>query len=111
MGIVSDNCSLVCDPSIVVPANLDPKIGVIYLDKFNRNVVFPEVNVISGFGVSVSVVFKVCVYFDVCWEIILLSPMNSFIFFSEFSNEDYCCQGVTGVVLCFKDIRGKPDLC
>jgi len=111
MGIVSDNCSLVCDPNIVVPADLNPNIGVIYLDKFDRNVVFPEVNVVSGSGVSVSMVFKVCIYFDMCWEIVLLSPMNLFIVISEFANKDYCHQGVTGVVLCFKDVQGKPDLC
>ena len=111
MGVVSDNCSLVCDPRVIVPVDLDPKMSVIYLDKFDRNVIFPKIDVISGFGVSVSVVFKVCVYFDMCQEIVLLSPMNLFIVFSEFANKDYCHQGVTGVVLCFKDVQGKPDLC
>jgi len=104
MRVVSDYCSLVCDPRIVVPADLNPKIGIVYLDKFDRNVVLPEVNIVSGFGVSVSVVFKVCVYFDMCWEIVLLSPMNLFVFVSKFPDEYYCHQGVTGVVLCFKDV-------
>jgi len=49
-----------------MPADLNPKVGVIYLDKFDRDMVFSEVNVISSFGVSLSVVFKVCIYFDMC---------------------------------------------
>jgi len=59
---------------------------------------------------SSSMVFKVCVAFDVSWDIVLLSPVNSLVLF-ESSDEYYCCQDVTGVVLCFKDIQGKPDLC
>ena len=105
--VFSDNRSLVCDPSVIVPVDLDPKIGVVYLDKFDRDMVFPEVDVISSFGVSLSVVFKVCVYFDMCWEIVLLSPMNSFVFISEFANKYYCCQGVTGVCPVFQGCLRK----
>jgi len=94
--------TLVCDPTVIVPADLDPKIGVVYLDKFDRDVVLPKVNIISGFGVSVSVVFKVCIYFDMCWEIILLSPMNLFVFVSEFANEYHCHQVVIGVCPMFQ---------
>ena len=55
---------------------------------------------------SGSVVFEVCFAFDVCWEIVLLSPMDSLVLF-ESSDRYYCRQGVTGVVLCFKDVLRK----
>ena len=65
------------------------------MDEFDRDVVLLfRVDVVSGVGVALSLVFKVCVFCDVCWEIVLLSPVNSFVFVSEFSDEDYCCQGV-----------------
>jgi len=62
-----------------------------------------EVDVVSGVFMSSSVVFKVYFAFDVCWEIVLLSPVNSFILFKS-SDKYYCRQGVTGVVLYFKDV-------
>ena len=75
------------------------------MDEFDRNVAFLfRVDVVPSVGVSMSLVFKVCLFCDVHWEIVLLSPMNSFVFVSEFSDEDYCCQVVQVFVLYFKDI-------
>ena len=65
------------------------------MDEFDRNVALLfGVDVVPSVGASVSLVFKVRLFCDVCWEVILLSPVNSFVFVSEFSDEDYCCQGV-----------------
>jgi len=103
--------SLVCDPLVVFPEESYPVIFVFYFDKFNSSVWFLcKVKVVSSVFVSESVEFKVCLTFDVCWEIVLLSPVNSLVLFKS-SDEYYCCQDVIGVVLCFKDVRGKPDLC
>jgi len=38
--------------------------------------VFGEIDVIPGVGVSLSLIFRVCINFDMCWEIILLSPKD-----------------------------------
>ena len=73
--VVSDNSSLVSNPGIVVSVKLDPKIGAVCLDKFDRDGPSTwSVKVISGVGIVYSVVFEVCVFCDVCWEIVLLSP-------------------------------------
>ena len=73
-----------------------PKVGVVDVDEFDRNVTLLfRVDVIPGIGVSVSLVFKVCVFCNVRWEVVLLSPVNSFVFVSEFSDKDYCRQGVS----------------
>ena len=75
------------------------------MDKFNRNVIFSVgVDIVPSIRVFLSLVFKVCVLCDMCWEIVLLSPVNLFVFVSEFSDGDYCCQGVLVFVLCFKDV-------
>jgi len=103
--------SLVCIPLVVFPENFYPKVVIFYFDKFNSSVCFIwEVDVVSSISMSGSMVFKVCFTFDVFWEIVLLSPVNSLILI-ESSDKYYCHQGVTGVVLCFKDVQGKPDLC
>jgi len=103
--------SLVCVPLVVFPEEFYPKVVVFYFDKFNDSMCFLwEIDVVSGVFMSGSVVFKVCFAFDVCWEIVLLSPVNPFVLFKG-SDKYYCRQGVTGVVLCFKDIQGKPNLC
>ena len=89
-----------------------PKVGVIDMDEFNRDVALSwGVNVVSCIRIFLSLVFKIHPFCDMCWEIVLLSPVNLFVFVSEFSDEDYCCQGVLVFVLCFKDVQGKPDLC
>jgi len=103
--------SLVCVPLVIFPEDFYPIVFVFYFDKFDSSACFLwEVNVISGVFMSGSVIFEVCLAFNVCWEIVLLSPVNSFILFKS-SDEYYCRQGVIGVVLCFKDVQGKPDLC
>jgi len=103
--------SLVCVPLVFFPEEFYPIVFVFYFDKFDNSVCFLwEIDVISGVFMSSSVIFEVRSAFDVCWEVVLLSPVNSFILFKS-SDEYYCRQGVIGVVLCFKDVRGKPDLC
>ena len=103
--------SLVRVPLVVFPEEFYPKIVIFYFDEFNGSVCFLwEIDIVSGVFMSRSVVFKVCFAFDVCWEIVLLSPVDSLVLFKS-SDKYYCHQGVTGVVLYFKDIQGKPDLC
>ena len=69
--VVSDNSSLVSNPGIVVLVNLDPKVGVVCLDKFNRDGPSTgSIKVISCVMIVYSVVFEVCVLCDVCWEIV-----------------------------------------
>jgi len=99
--------SLVCVPLVVFPEEFYPKVFVFYFDEFDDPVYFLwEVNVVSGIFMSGSVVFKICLAFDVCWKIVLLSSVNSFVLFKS-SDEYYCRQDVTGVVLCFKDVSRK----
>jgi len=96
--------SLIRVPLVIFPEEFYPKVVIFYFDKFNNSMCFLwKINVVSGVFMSGSVVFKVCFAFDVCWEIVLLSSVNSLILF-ESSDEYYCCQVVTGVVLCFKDV-------
>ena len=90
-----DNPLLSCIPAVFSVDKFYPEVGVIGVDEFDRDVVlFSRIDVIPGIGVSLSLVFKVRLFCDVCWEIILLSPVNSFVFVSEFSDKDYCRQGV-----------------
>ena len=107
-----DDSSLVCIPTVFSVDEFYPMIGVVGTDEFDGDVtLFPRINVIPSVRASVSLVFKICVLCDVCWEIVCLSPVNSFVFVSEFSDEDYCRQSVLVFVLCLKDVQGKPDLC
>ena len=70
-------------------------VGIVGVDEFDRNVALLfRVNVVPSVRVSLSLVFKVRLFCDVCWEIVLLSPVNSFVFVSEFSDEYYCRQVV-----------------
>ena len=90
-----DDSLLGCIPAIFSVDKFYPRVGVVGVDEFDRDVILLfRIDVIPSVGVSLSLVFKVCVFCDVCWEIVLLSPVNSFVFVSEFSDEDYCCQGV-----------------
>jgi len=99
--------SLVCVPLVIFPEEFYPIVFVFYFDEFDNSVCFLwEIDVISGVFMSVPVIFKVRFAFDVCWEIVLLSSVNSFILFKS-SDEYYCCQDVIGVVLCFKDVLRK----
>jgi len=103
--------SLVCDPLVVFPEESYLEIGVVYFDKFNICMCFLwEIDIVPSIFVSGSVIFKVCFDFNMLWKIVLLSSVNSLVLV-KFSDEYYCCQDVTGVVLYFKDVRGKPDLC
>jgi len=83
IGVPPANCrsfeysSLIGLPNVLSPAKSNPQVSVIDLDEFDRSMyVFGEVNVIPGVGVSLSLIFKVCVNFDMCWEIVLLSSKD-----------------------------------
>ena len=90
-----DNSLLCCIPAVFSVDKFYPEVGIVGVDEFDRNVALLfRVNVVPSVGISVSLVFKVCLFCDVCWEVVLLSPMNSFVFVSEFSDKDYCRQGV-----------------
>ena len=90
-----DNSLLSCIPAVFSVDKFYPKVGIVDVDEFDRNVALLfRVDVVPGVGISLSLVFKVCVFCDVCWEIVLLSPVNSFVFVSEFSDKDYCRQDV-----------------
>jgi len=103
--------SLVHDPLVVFQEDFYPKVVIFYSDKFNSSVCFLwEVDVVSSIFMSRSVVFKVCFAFDVFWEIILLSPVDSLILI-ESSNEYYCRQGVASICPVFQGRLRKPELC
>ena len=90
-----DNSFLGCIPAIFSVDEFYPEVGIVGVDEFDRDVALLfRVDVIPCIGVSVSLVFKVCVFCDVRWEIVLLSPVNSFVFVSKFSDKDYCRQVV-----------------
>ena len=96
--------SLICVPLVIFPEECYPIVFVFYFDEFNSSMCFLwEIDVVSGIFMSESVVFEVCFAFDMCWEIVLLSPVNSFVLFKS-SDKYYCRQGVISVVLCFKDV-------
>jgi len=102
--------SLVCVPLVVFPEEFYPKIIVFYFDKFNNSMCFLwEVDVVSSVFVSKSVVFKVCVTFDVFWGIVLLSPVDSLVLIKS-SDEYYCCQGVTSICPVFQGCLRKAWL-
>jgi len=94
--------SLVCVPLVIFPEEFYPIVFVFYFDEFDDSVCFLwEIDVISGVFMSASVIFEVRFAFDVCWEIVLLSPVNSFILFKS-SDEYYCRQDVIGVCPMFQ---------
>ena len=75
---------------------LYPEVDFICLNKLNGDVVLCCcIDVVSVSRITRSLVFKVCVLCDVCWEIILLSPVDSFVFLSKFSDKYYCHQDIT----------------
>ena len=107
--VVSDNSSLVSNPGVVVSVKLDPKISFVCLDKFDRDGPSTwSVKVISSVRIVYSVVFKVCVFCDVCWEIILLSPNDSCKLVIKCSVLDGRHNGNSSV---FQELVGKPNLC
>jgi len=107
--VVSDNSSLVSNPGVVVLVKLDPKIGIVCLNKFDRDGPSTwSVKVISGVKIVYSVVFKVCVLCDVCWEIVLLSPSDTCKFVVECSVLNGRHNGNSSV---FQELVEKPNLC
>jgi len=67
--------SLVGLPSILSSDKLDPIVGVVSFDEFNRSLC-GGIKVVSGVRMSWSLIVKVNIFFDVCWEIVLLSPKD-----------------------------------
>jgi len=75
---------LIGNPSIVSEEKSNPEVGVIGLDKFDRHMgLLWKINVVPSVFVLVSVVFKVCISFDVYWKIILLSPEDLYVFITD----------------------------
>jgi len=86
--------SLIGVPLFVFPEEFYPIVFVFYFDKFDGSVCFLwEVDVVSGVSMSGSMIFEVCFTFDVFWEVVLLSSVDSLILI-ESSDEYYCRQGV-----------------
>jgi len=59
-------------PLVLSPNKFDPVVGAVGFDEFDG---LPEfsIKVVSGVGMSWSLIVKMCVDFDVFWEIVLLS--------------------------------------
>jgi len=75
---------LIGDPSVVSEEESNPEVGVVGLDKFNRCVGFLwKIATVPSILVLVSVVFKVYISFDMCWEIVLLSPEDLYMFVTD----------------------------
>ena len=88
-----DDSFLSCIPAVFSVDKFYPRVGVVGVNEFDRNVALLfRVDVVPSVGVALSLIFKVCLFCNVRWEIVLLSPVNSFVFVSEFSNKDYCRQ-------------------
>ena len=95
-------------PLVLSSDKLDPDVGVVSFDKFERSFSSCSVKVIPGVGVFWSLVVKVNVLFDVCWEIVLLSPEDLY----ELVTESSVCLGRhDGNSSVFQELVGKPNLC
>ena len=100
--------SLVSLPRVLSSDELDPTIGVVNLDKFKGSFSICCIKVVPSIRVSWSLIFKVDVYFDMCWEIVLLSPED----LCELVTECFVCLGHHGGnSSVFQELVGKPNLC
>jgi len=86
----------------------DPVVGVVSLDKFDGSLCW-GIKVVSGVRMSWSLIVKVYVDFDMCWEIILLSPED----LDKVITECFICLGGchSGNSSVFQELVGKPNLC
>ena len=84
-------------------------IGVINLNEFKRLLSSWGVKVISSIEMSWSLIFEVDVYFNVCGEIILLSPEDCY----RLVIECFVCLGGchSGNSSVFQELVEKPNLC
>jgi len=84
-------------------------VSSVGLNEFDRRVLSSlGVKVISGIGMSWSLIFKVYVNFNMFWEIILLSPED----LCRFVTECVCLVGRhSGNNSVFQEFVGKPNLC
>jgi len=84
-------------------------VGAIGLDEFDRCVLFSlGIKVVSGIGMSWSLIIKVYVNFNVFWEIILLSPED----LCKLVAKCVCLDGRhNGNNSVFQEFVGKPNLC
>jgi len=84
-------------------------VGSVGLDEFNRHVLFLwSIKVVSGVGMSWSLIVEVCVNFNMFWEIVLLSPEDLCELIVECICLDGCHSGNSSV---FQELVGKPNLC
>jgi len=90
-------------------AKSNPIVGSVGLDEFDRRVLSSWViKVISGVGMSWSLIVEVYIDFYVFWEIVLLSPEDLYKLVAE-----YVCLGGrhSGNNSVFQEFIGKPNLC
>ena len=105
---VSDDSSLVRNPGVVVSVKLDPKVGVVCLNEFDKEILSSWcIKVVPSIRMFWSLVFEVCILCDVCWEIVLLSPGDLY----ELVIESSICLGRhDGNSSVFQELVGKPNL-
>ena len=84
-------------------------VGTVGLNEFDRRVLFSlGIKVVSGIGMSWSLIIKVYVNFNMLWEIILLSPED----LCKLIAECVCLGGRHGGNnSVFQEFIGKPNLC
>jgi len=84
-------------------------IGSIGLDEFDRRVLSSlGIKVVSGIGMSWSLIVEVYVDFNVFWKIVLLSPKD----LCKLAAERICLGGRHGGnSSVFQELVGKPNLC
>ena len=67
-----------------------------------------SIKVVSSVGMSWSLIIEISVDFNVCWEIVLLSPED----LCELVAESSVCLGRhSGNSSVFQELVGKPNLC
>jgi len=83
-------------------------VGTIGLDEFDRRVLFSlGIKVVSGIGMSWSLIVEVYVNFNMLWEIVLLSPED----LCKLVAECVCLGGRhNGNSSVFQELVGKPNL-
>jgi len=87
----------------------NPMVGSVGLDEFDRHVLSSwGIKVVSGIGMSWSLIIEVYVDFNVFWEIILLSPED----LCKLVAECVCLVGRhSGNNSVFQEFIEKPNLC
>ena len=84
-------------------------VSSVGLNEFDRRVLSSwDIKVVSGIGMSWSLIVEVYVNFNVFWKIVLLSPEDLYRLVAE-----YVCLGGRhdGNNSVFQEFVGKPNLC